>query len=78
MTTSSTPKGVGRGSRLADDWSPSDAHRAEADKLRLTAEDLAKIFDEFRNYWLSESGQRARKVDWNLTFLNRLRDQAPR
>jgi hypothetical protein len=78
MTTSSTPKGAGRGSRLPEDWSPSEAHKAEAVRLGLSAEDLAKIAEEFRNFWLSEAGQRARKIDWDRTFLNRLRDQAPR
>jgi HNH endonuclease len=58
MTTSSTPKGVGRGSRLPEDWSPSEAHKSEAVRLGLSAEDLAQIAEEFRNFWLSEAGQR--------------------
>ena len=66
------------GRRLSEDWRPSEAHRAEADRLRILPAEIDQIAEEFRNYWLSETGQKSRKLDWERTFLNRLRDQAPR
>ena len=75
---SSAPKGAERAHRLPDDWRPSEARRAEAAKLGLLSETLDVIAEEFRNYWLSEGGPKARKLDWDRTFLNRLRDQAHR
>ena len=78
-TSSSTPKGVERrGTRISQDWVPSEAHKRESEKLGLYQSELDEISAEHLNYWLSESGVRARKLDWERTFLNRLRDQAPR
>ncbi len=77
-TLSSAPESKKRATRLPESWRPSEAHRAESKKLGLFDTQLAEIAEEFRNYWLSEAGQRSRKLDWDRTFLNRLRDQAPR
>lgn len=67
-----------RGKRISPDWKPDADHRAEGRVLGLTNTDFIKIAEEFLNFWLSESGVRARKLDWDRTFLNRLRDQAPK
>jgi hypothetical protein len=77
-TLSSAPESKKRATRLPESWSPSEANRSEAQRLGLTDEQCDAIAEEFRNYWLSEAGQRSRKLDWDRTFLNRLRDQAPR
>jgi hypothetical protein len=71
----STPKQVrsaeGRGTRLADDWQPTEPDRAFANDLGLDA-DLTR--DEFRDYWTSVPGARGRKLDWSKTFRNRCRE----
>ena len=76
---SSAPKGAEtRGKRLTADWKPNDDHRAEAKTLGVSDADLQHIVDEFRNYWETIPGAKGRKLDWDKTFTNRLRDQAPR
>lgn len=76
---STAPKGADRrGSRLPEGWYPSEDHKTEGRKLGLTEPEFDRIVDEFRNYWLSLPGPKSRKLDWSRTFLNRLREQAPR
>ena len=81
-TTSPLPPvgadGGKRGRRITAEWRPSEARWNEALLLGLNAEQFERIVSEFVNYWLSETGARARKLDWDRTFQNRLRDQAPR
>lgn len=36
------------------------------------------VFGEFSNYWVSEAGQRARKLNWFATFKNRAKQIADR
>lgn len=76
---SSAPKGAERrGSRLPEGWSPSDSHRNEGKLLGLNGGEFDRVVEEFRNYWLALPGAKGRKLNWDLTFLNRLREQAPR
>lgn len=67
-----------RGKRLPEDWLPSDASLQVASMLGLDASQTQTALAEFKNYWLSESGQRARKISWDRTFQNRLAEVAPR
>lgn len=74
-----SPKGdVRRGTRLPEDWAPSEAHYDEGRRLGVSREAIDQIADEFRNYWVALPGAKARKLDWGRTFINRLRDQAAR
>lgn len=78
-TLSSAPKWADdrkRGRRLSEVWQPKAEHRAHGLGLGLTEGQFEEIVAEFKNYWLSESGGRARKLDWDRTFLNRLNDRA--
>lgn len=64
-----------RGARLPDDWRPS-ADVIEWAKASFPGTDLRAICDEFRDYWRSVPGARGRKLDWDATFRNRVREKA--
>lgn len=67
-----------KGLRLADDWVPSEQDLQIGRDLGFTDADMRPIYVEFRDYWRAESGQKARKCDWSLTWRNRLRELAAR
>jgi hypothetical protein len=54
-----------RGTRLPNNWRPSDADREYAAALGL---DVPRVTDDFRSYWLAKAGKDAVKVDWSLTW----------
>lgn len=57
------------GTRIPPDWKPSPADRQYALEHGVD-QDLAA--EEFRNYWLAVPGQKGTKLDWSLTFRNRV------
>jgi uncharacterized protein YdaU (DUF1376 family) len=73
--TTSSPK---KGARLADDWLPSKDDLSFAAERGFTVQETNDAAIEFRNYWLAEAGQRARKLNWSLTFRNRIIELAKR
>ncbi len=67
----SVQKKVARGSRLPDNWKPGLMTRAFChDDLRWDSQQIESTAETFRDYWHSESGQRATKLDWDRTFKN--------
>lgn len=73
--SSSPPSGARtRGCRLPDDWRPEpEPELVEA----VGGQDAARReFAKFGDYWRAQSGQRARKVDWQATWRNWLRKAA--
>ena len=64
-----------RGTRLPDDWRPSQGVIDWA-KENYPGCGLRAIYDEFRDYWRSVPGAKGRKLDWDATFRNRVRDKA--
>jgi hypothetical protein len=67
-----------RGTRLPDDWQPSEVLCKFARDQGLDPDEVAA---EFRDYWigLPDNDRRSRKADWDATFRNRCRakrDQA--
>lgn len=72
-----------RGTRLPADWRLSSQWRAEAHQaalkanLRLTDEEIDVEADKFRDYWHSQPGPKARKLDWLGTWRNWIRRAAP-
>jgi uncharacterized protein YdaU (DUF1376 family) len=70
-----TPKGVPKkaGSRLADDWKPSEADAAYA---RARGLDVSRTAEDFRGYWLAKAGKGAVKLDWSLTWQRWCRQEA--
>ena len=79
-----TPKGADKpaggdakkGSRIAMDWSPPliDAlpRQAQAAARQWPSGAYPAEAEAFLNYWLGEAGAKARKVDWDRTWANRV------
>lgn len=67
-------KAEARASRLPSNWSPSEEVLAWSSKTRPELV-MSTVVEEFRDYWLAEGGQKARKVDWELAFRNWVRRQ---
>lgn len=76
VDASATAK-ASRGHRIPEDWTPRkneiDFAQSEHD---LTIQEIADASDEFKDYWLSEAGSKARKLNWDITFRNRIRERA--
>lgn len=64
-----------RGTRLPDDWSPSDDDRAFATALGVAVEREAA---SFRDYWTSKPGADGRKTNWSATWRNWVRRTSER
>ena len=63
-----------RGSRLPDNWWPSHDlwNWAKAERPEL---DIQKTAEGFIDYWLSVSGLKGVKLDWDRTFKTWIRNQ---
>lgn len=66
-----------RGSRLPEDWRPSEATIA-AMRDQFPHLDLKAIHTEFCDYWRAVPGAKGRKLDWDATWRNRVREIASR
>ena len=64
-----------RGTRLPDDWLPSEEDRAFAGALGVAVEREAA---SFRDYWHSKPGADGRKVNWSATWRNWVRRSSER
>jgi len=66
------PKGSSKkiGSRLPEDWEPD---RVFATREGLSASDINREADKFRDYWRGMTGQRGVKADWTATWRNWVR-----
>lgn len=60
--------------RIPEDWQPSERHRARAD-ADFPGWQQREPVEEFRDYWLGAGRPMA---DWNLTWLNRVRELSRR
>lgn len=68
------PKGSQKkGTRLSEDWTPSEDQISFARQQGLSDEEIAIEADRFRDHWISKSGQDARKVNWTATWRNWIR-----
>ena len=69
-----TTKGASQnGSRIDPNWNPTAQHFVLGSELGFDEGGVRAESDKFRDYWTAESGQRARKLDWDATFRNWLR-----
>lgn len=66
------PSASPRGTRLPEDWMPSEKTRQWcADELPAELYARAGVeLTKFRNYWCAKTGKDATKVDWERTFQN--------
>ncbi|WP_172621032.1 hypothetical protein [Microbulbifer sp. GL-2] len=63
-----------RGTRLPGNWVLTDKFRIEAQRLRPDLiHRIHDIAESFRDYWISQSGQRGVKLDWLATWRNWLK-----
>jgi hypothetical protein len=68
-------KAHGRGTRLGEDWQPT---QALADFARDQGLDPQETRERFRDYWIAQPGQRGCKVDWEATWRNWCRNDTGR
>jgi len=64
------PKKTKRGSRLSEDWEPTEKEITFARKEGLTDEQIIVEARKFKNHWLGKSGQAATKLNWYRTWEN--------
>ena len=74
VEASKPQKSSTRGSRLKEDWKPSDELIEWAKRERPDLE-IQKTVDVFVDYWVSASGSKGVKNDWDRTFKNWVRNQ---
>lgn len=65
-----TSEKVSRGTRLPDDWQPSDADLKFASNLGLALYAIDIEATKFRNYWTNRTDQQSRKRDWSRAWQN--------
>lgn len=78
VSPSAQPKRVdAQGSRLPNDWKLPKAWGdwALEDNPALTAEDVRREGEKFRNHWVAKAGKDARKTDWKATWMNWIRSE---
>jgi hypothetical protein len=63
-----------RATRLQDNWQPSDA-MIQFCKTERPDLQWQFIADGFRDYWIAQAGAKGRKVDWEATWRNWIRNQ---
>lgn len=67
VSTRHTPKTSKRGTRIPDDWQPSEALAAWTRENAPAAANPREVA-QFRDYWAQQAGQKARKADWDATW----------
>ena len=65
-----------KGTRLPEDWWPSQQlfHWAMKERPEFDLQELHKLTEDFKDYWLSLAGKQALKVDWNRTYMRWIRN----
>lgn len=71
-------RGSLRGSRLPDNWQLGPSEIQYAANEGMSPMEVQRECERFRDYWRSQSGQRAVKRDWSATWRNWCRSWADR
>ena len=66
-------KKTNRGSRLPEDWQPSERNLQDAGAEGLSPVEISREAEKFRDYWISKPGATACKLDWAATWRNWIR-----
>lgn len=64
-----------RGTRLPEDWNPSDDLWLWGKDHGLSQQVLRTQTAKFKDYWWSKPGENATKLNWDRTWKNWMRDQ---
>jgi DNA-binding transcriptional ArsR family regulator len=64
-----------RGTRLPEDWQPSDTDRAFAIEQGLSEEEFQREADQFRDHWTATTGAKAAKRDWGAAWRTWVRNE---
>jgi biotin operon repressor len=67
-----------RGSRLPEDWTPTDEQIAYARQKGMTDEQIERTAADFADYWIAKPGKDGRKADWNRTWQRWVRTEIDR
>jgi len=68
-----------RGSRLKADWTPTSADVAYAMREHeFSQAEINRIAEDYRDYWVAASGQKATKLDWSATWRKWVRTERER
>ncbi len=59
-----------RGTRISDDWQPSQDDYNQALHMGLTVEQVDNEANKFRDYWIAKAGKDAVKLNWSATWRN--------
>ncbi|MCA3080408.1 MAG: helix-turn-helix domain-containing protein [Rhodocyclaceae bacterium] len=59
-----------RGSRISENWKPSQDDYNQALHVGLTVEQIDHEANKFRDYWISKAGKDAVKLNWSATWRN--------
>lgn len=63
---------IKRGTRITEDWQPSELILKWAMRERPEL-DHTKVIDEFKDYWIAIPGQKGVKLNWDSTYRNWVR-----
>lgn len=77
LPSATPPATTKRGTRLPADWQLplTWGEWAMSERQQWTADDVRACADRFRDYWISLSGQKATKTDWQATWRNWVRNE---
>lgn len=67
-----------RGTRLPDDWRPSEEDRKYALEAGIPESAIDREAEEFVDFWTSLPGSKALKLDWHKTWKRRIRQISDR
>jgi hypothetical protein len=85
-TASRAQARAARGTRLPEDWRPSEKDLEVARRIGMPEPMIARAQFKFRNHWVAKTGRDATKLDWHATWCNwivgdmekLIKDQQPR
>lgn len=72
------PRGSAAGSRLSEDWTPSEENIEYAISKGLDRNEINRIAEDFADHWISKPGKDGRKANWDRTWQKWIRTDVDR